>query len=111
MTVVHTGPYEMSRPDLAEARDSLHRLYGAGTEPLWADLLRTAQLSGRETDPESLDRLVAAMLAADPVTALCGRSLAIRAATFVRLTAVHDLIRARERELDQPGPVPGAEQG
>ncbi|MFB9447002.1 hypothetical protein Dvina_25250 [Dactylosporangium vinaceum] len=109
MTVVNTGPYEMSRPDLTEAREALHNLYGAGAEQLWGDLLAKARLSGRESDPESLDRLVAAMLAADPVTALCGRSLAIRAATFVRLSAVHDLIRARERELDNPTTIAQAE--
>ncbi|MER7282760.1 hypothetical protein ABT369_50875 [Dactylosporangium sp. NPDC000244] len=111
MTDVTTGPYEMSRPDLAEARESLHRLYGAGTEQLWSDLLRQAQLTGRETDPAALERLIAAMLAADPVTALCGRSLAIRAATFVRLSAVHDLIRERERDLDASAAVPGGGPG
>ncbi|GGM25829.1 hypothetical protein ACFFX1_16960 [Dactylosporangium sucinum] len=106
MTVVNSGPYEMSRPDLAEARESLRRLYGAGTDRLWADLLRAAQLTGRETDPAALERLITAMLGADPVTALCGRSLAIRATTFVRLSSVHDLIRERERRLDAPDTVP-----
>ncbi|MGI5241935.1 hypothetical protein [Dactylosporangium sp. CA-139066] len=104
MTVVHRGPYEMARPDLGEARAALHRLYGARTDQLWDDLLRAAQLTGRETEPAALERLVAAMLAADPVTALCGRSLAIRASTFVRLSAVHDLIRERERHLEAPEP-------
>jgi hypothetical protein len=107
VTVVNTGPYDLSRPDLSEARESLHRLYGAETGQLWNDLLRSAQLTGRETDPASLDKLVAAMLAADPVTALCGRSIAIRAATFTRLSAVHVQIRGRERELDAPKAVQG----
>jgi len=86
--------YNFSRPDLAEAQESLRNIYGGQAEARWRSLLDSAGLSGAETDAEAFDRLVAAMLKADPVTALCGRALAIRSATFVRLSEVHEVVRA-----------------
>ncbi|GGJ79949.1 hypothetical protein GCM10010123_07260 [Pilimelia anulata] len=87
-------PYGFPRPDLAEAHAALTRLYGGAAAGLWADLLRDAGLTGHETDPASFDRLVATMLAADPVTGLCGRALAIRAATYAHLAAASGILRA-----------------
>lgn len=89
-------PYHLNRPDIAEARDAVHRLYGSDAPQLWATLLSRAGLTGRETDPGSLDRLLTVMVDADPVTALCARSLKIRTDTHTHLSTVHALIRAAE---------------
>ena len=89
------GVYDLRRPDLAEARAALKRLYG-DEEPLWTRLLADAGLRGTETDNDSLRRLLAAMCDADPVTALCARGLTIRLATYEHLTTAHDLIRGAE---------------
>jgi len=86
--------YNFSRPDLAEAQESLRAVYGAQADERWRSVLDNAGLSGAETTAEAFDHVVAAMLRADPVTALCGRALAIRSATFVRLTEVHDVLHA-----------------
>jgi hypothetical protein len=86
--------YNFARPDLAEAQQALRNLYGGQAEARWRSLLTTAGLTGSETDSEAFDRFVAAMLKADPVTALCGRALAIRSATFTHLSQVHAVVRA-----------------
>ena len=86
--------YNFSRPDLAEAQQSLRDLYGGQADARWRSLHTTAGLTGAETDTGAFDRLVSAMLKADPVTALCGRALAIRAATFVNLSQVYAVVRA-----------------
>jgi hypothetical protein len=96
VTVTNIGPYDLSRPDLAEAREAVRRLYRGAADELWNNLLHESGLRGDETDDASFQRLIATMLAADPVIALCGRSLAIRATTFTRLSAAHDLIRSAE---------------
>jgi hypothetical protein len=94
MTAVHDAAvvYNFSRPDLAEAQESLRNLYGGQADARWRSLLDTAGLTGAETDAGAFDRLVAAMLAADPVTALCGRALAIRSATFANLSQVYAVV-------------------
>ena len=84
--------YDFARPDLAEAQESLRNVFGAEAQARWRSLLDAAGVSGGE--PGAFDRVVAAMLKADPVTALCGRALAIRAATFAHLTDVHEVVRA-----------------
>lgn len=89
-------PYHLDRPDIAEAREAVHRLYGSDAPQLWSTLLSRAGLTGRETDPGSLDRLLTVMTDTDPVTALCARSLKIRADTHTHLSTVHALIRAAE---------------
>jgi hypothetical protein len=91
-----TGPYRLTRPDLAEAHAALQRLYRSETAAVWERLLRSARLTGRETDEQAFERLLAAMLAADPVTSLCGRGLAIRLDTYQHLAAAHTLIRSAE---------------
>jgi hypothetical protein len=88
--------YHLNVPDIAEARDAIYRLYGAAADELWKTLLSRARVSGNETDRGAFDRLLAVMFDADPVTALCARSLKIRADTHTHLTAVHALIRAAE---------------
>ena len=88
-----TDVYHLARPDIAEARDAVHRLYGSTAPALWKDLLAKARLSGSETDPASFDRLLTVMAEADPVTALCARSLKIRNDTHTHLSTVHALIR------------------
>lgn len=87
-----TGPYGLPRPDLDEAHLALAEVYAEITDRVWHQLLRSAGLSGRETDPESLDRLIDAMKDCDPITALCGRSLAIRVASFDAIATDRELI-------------------
>jgi hypothetical protein len=77
-----TGPYGLARPDLDEAHQALAEIYAEVTDQLWAKMLQKANLSGRETDAQALDRILELMKASDPITALCGRSLAIRVASF-----------------------------
>jgi hypothetical protein len=85
-------PYGVRRPDLAEAREALRRLYGADAGTIWADLMSRTGLTGNETDPAALTRLIEAMTAADPILSLCARSLHIRQATHTHLSAAHQLI-------------------
>jgi hypothetical protein len=87
-------PYGFSRPDLAEAREAVRALFGSQADERWTTLIAGAGLSGSERDAEALDRLVGVMLAADPITALCGRALAIRATTYRHLAEANAIVRA-----------------
>jgi len=89
-----TGPYNLSRPDLAEARQTLAQLYGAAAPTICQRLLTKAGLTGQEVDPAALDRLIAVMLTDDPIISLCARSLAIRVSAFVHLSAAHERTHA-----------------
>jgi hypothetical protein len=91
-----TSSYNLRQPDLEEARAAIHQLYGADGPRMWNTLTTGAGLTGDETDLASLDRLLTAMFAHDPVTALCARAIQIRVDTHRRLTTVHALIRAAE---------------
>jgi hypothetical protein len=73
-----TDPYQMRRPDMAEAKAAVGRLYGHTSDDVWRSLLTRTGLTGRETDPAAIQRLAQAMLADDSVLSLCGRSLLIR---------------------------------
>jgi hypothetical protein len=88
-----TGPYGLRRPDLAEARQALERVYGDQTAGVWQRLLDAARLSGTETDRAALDRLLKAMVDTDPVLALCARSVQIRATAYDHLTEVDTIVR------------------
>jgi hypothetical protein len=85
-------PYHMSRPDLAEAKDAVRRLYGYRADDMWQTLLGKAGLSGHESDPAAVERMAETMIAADPVLALCGRSLVIRYKTYEYLLAAAAVI-------------------
>ena len=84
--------YQIPRPTVVDAHQVLTRLHGPDFPGIWANLLATAALNGRETDADALDKLLTATRTADPVTSLYGRSLAIRAATHRHLTAAHSII-------------------
>ncbi|WP_067501081.1 hypothetical protein [Actinoplanes sp. TFC3] len=84
--------YHMSRPDLAEAKAAVEKLYGHRARDVWPGLLNRAGLSGHETDPAAIERLTEAMLGADPVLALCGRSLVIRLKSYEYLRAAATVI-------------------
>lgn len=89
--------YGLAAPTLPDALAALTAVFGdAHADELWRKLLRNANLSGTETDASALDRLVETMRRADPVTALCARSLAIRSETFTRLSATYHMIRSAE---------------
>lgn len=80
-------PYHMTRPDLAEAKAAVHRLYGYRADDMWQTLLGQAGLTGAESGPAAVERLAETMIATDPVLALCGRSLVIRYRTYEYLRA------------------------
>lgn len=85
-------PYHMPRPDLAEAKAAMHRLYGYRADDMWQTLLGKAGLSGHESDPAAVERMAETMMATDPVMALCGRSLVIRYKTYEYLLAAAAVI-------------------
>jgi hypothetical protein len=87
-----SGPYGLPRPDLDEAHHALAEIYAEITDRIWHQLLRETRLTGRETDPDALDRVIEAMKAGDPITALCGRSLEIRVAAFDAIATDRELI-------------------
>ncbi|GAA3293337.1 hypothetical protein Dvina_20210 [Dactylosporangium vinaceum] len=90
-----TGAYGLAEPTLADARAALAAVFGSEDgNAKWQHLLHGAGLTGAETDSAALSRLIAAMRGADPVTALCGQSLAIRLDSYTRLSATHDLLRS-----------------
>jgi hypothetical protein len=82
-----TASHPVERPTLKTARTALERLYGPHIDDVWRTLLFRAGLTGNETDRNSFDHLVSCMATAEPITRLCARSLAVRAATYARLTA------------------------
>lgn len=84
----------LSRPDLAEARRALERIYGPEAPRIWTELLSAARLDGSETDPLAIDKLVRVMRKAAPVIVLCGEALAIRVATHDRFVRAQALIRS-----------------
>jgi hypothetical protein len=79
----------LRRPGLDEARVAVEALYGANSLGVWGSLLRSADITGTETDAVSFDRLVAAMAGSSPVLALCAKSLRIRSATYEHLAAAY----------------------
>lgn len=96
--------HPLEAPTLASAHAALERLYGPHTEDIWRTLLFAAGLTGEETDPAAFGRIVVTMQAAEPVTRMCGRALAIRAAAFTRLSASAGATPAAGgRRVETPG--------
>jgi hypothetical protein len=77
--------YELQVPTLATAREALNGFYGPHSEAVWRTLLFASGLTGEETDRGALGRLISAMQVAEPMTRLCARGLAVRAAAYERL--------------------------
>ncbi|MEU4621998.1 hypothetical protein AB0G04_18745 [Actinoplanes sp. NPDC023801] len=77
--------YDLERPTLATARAALEGFYGPHTEDVWRTLLSRSGLTGDEGEPWALGRLISAMQGSDPITRLCARGLAVRAAVYERL--------------------------
>ena len=88
--------YGLPRPDLTEAAEAVRRVCGHDTDGVWQQLLQSAGLTGRENDPASMNRLLTAMRAGNPVLAMCAQALTIRLETYDRLSAAHDMIRSAE---------------
>lgn len=107
--------YGLSRPTLAEVRDAIERTHGRRAGEVWAELLRrtvTGGIAGQmgagsadagsldagsvdagSLDAGSVDAIVAAAVASsDGITALCGRALAIRIATFDHLVVAERMM-------------------
>jgi DNA-binding transcriptional LysR family regulator len=69
-------PYGLARPTMDDARAAVHRVHAGDGPRVWAGLLRAAGTDG--TGEHGLDRLIAAMRQADPVSRLCALALTIR---------------------------------
>jgi hypothetical protein len=82
-----TGGHRLSRPTLDDARTAVQSLYGPHTDDVWQTLLFAAGLTGKETTPAALDRLLAVMHAAEPLVRLCARGLQIRVSAYQSLAA------------------------
>ncbi|MEV4283169.1 hypothetical protein [Actinoplanes xinjiangensis] len=82
-----TGAYQLAQPTLDDAYTALRGLYGPHSNDIWHTLLARAGLTGQENDLDSFDRLVSFMHGAEPMTRLCGRSLAVRSSTYRQLAA------------------------
>jgi hypothetical protein len=80
-----TGPYRLVRPTLHEAYSALYGLYGPHTDDVWRTLLSSANLTGEETTPSALDRLIGAMQRASPMIQLCGGGLRVRVVAYEQL--------------------------
>ncbi|WP_433301990.1 hypothetical protein ACQP2F_07720 [Actinoplanes sp. CA-030573] len=96
--------HPLEAPTLASAHAALERLYGPHTEDIWRTLLFSAGLTGEETGDAAFVRIVVTMQAADPITRLCGRALAVRAAAFARLSRSGGVTSdAGGRPVEAPG--------
>ncbi|BEL02191.1 hypothetical protein Q0Z83_003820 [Actinoplanes sichuanensis] len=77
-------PYGLTRPTMDDARAAVHRVHAGDGPRIWADLLRAAGLDG--TGDHGLDRLLAVMHQADPVSRLCALALTIRVTSHSQLS-------------------------
>src|SRR5689334_6918732 len=77
--------YDLEMPTLATARTALKGFYGPHSEDVWRTLLFISGLTGEETDSTAFGRLISSMQTAEPMTRLCARGLAVRAAAYERL--------------------------
>jgi hypothetical protein len=77
--------HDLERPTLATARAALEGFYGPHIEDIWRTLLARCGLTGDEGEPWAFGRLVSAMQSGEPITRLCARDLAVRAAVYQRL--------------------------
>jgi hypothetical protein len=101
-----TGPYNLSRPTLDDARSALQRIFGSGADDQLRALLFRAGPTGHESDPAFFDRLVEAMTAAaDPLTRLCARSLKIRASAHTHLSAAQAAIAVPGKHATPTNPA------
>ena len=81
-----TNPYGLRLPTVDDARAAVLRVHGGDGPRIW-DGLAAAGAVG-------LDRLLAAMEAADPTTRLCALALRIRVGTHAHLSVAHGLTRS-----------------
>lgn len=81
-----TGAYRLAQPTLDDARAAVHSLYGPHTDDIWQTLLFRAGLTGTETSPAALERLLGVMHTAEPIIRLCARGLDIRLSAYRSLT-------------------------
>jgi hypothetical protein len=87
----HIPAYGLQRPDLAEARAAIERVYGAAAATVWADVVRRAGLDGTTRGDDDLERVIDAMRRSDdPVIHLCAQALSIRHASYRHLASTHD---------------------
>jgi hypothetical protein len=87
-------PYGLHRPTMDDARETVERVHGGDGPHVWAGLLKTAGLTGRETGSEDFERLLRAMAAADPISQLCAQALHIRLVSHTQLAAAHKITRS-----------------
>ena len=94
-TPAETGAvYGLTRPVMADAEAALRRVHGENGPSVWAQLLRTAGLTGTESGEPALQQILEAMSQADPVSHLCAHALRIRLGSHTYLAAAHALTRS-----------------
>lgn len=71
-------PYGLRRPTMDDARAAVYRVHGDLGARMWSRALTATELGGHETDDDSLERLLVALDAADPVSRLAAQALRIR---------------------------------
>jgi hypothetical protein len=81
-------PYGLVRPTIEDAREAVHRVHAGDGPQVWDHLVRAAGPGA------SLERLLPAMEAADPVTRLCALALRIRMTAHSELGAAFTLVRS-----------------
>ncbi|GIE74303.1 hypothetical protein Aph02nite_02530 [Actinoplanes philippinensis] len=79
-------PYGLPRPTLDDARAAVHRVHAEDGPRVWSHLVRTAGLDGSADTSEGLERMLAAMHDADPISRLCALALRIRVTSHTQLT-------------------------
>lgn len=85
--------YGLAPVVVSDARQALVRVLGDAAEEVWAALAARAGVTGSETEPQAVDRVIHAMQSsAEPVLVLCGRSLQIRVSSHRHLTATQRLV-------------------
>lgn len=71
-------PYGLRRPTIDDVRAAVFRVHGELGPRMWSRTLTLTELGGHETDDDSLERLLVALDAADPVSRLAAQALRIR---------------------------------
>lgn len=88
--------YGLARPRIADALESLDRVFGPDTVTIWHGLMAMSGLTGSEDDDASVHRLVRTMLtSAESELQLCGQALQIRLSAFEHLSRNHQIVNGR----------------
>ena len=99
------GTIGPARPTIADLHTAVQRVYPGDGDRVWATLLATAGLTGQETTPQALHRLIDTATAGDPVLSLVACAQIIRVRSFEYLSAIHDIVVSALQNPPRPLPV------